>query len=280
MISLGLDAGDEALWPLVQELDPDVICGSASLLARWAAAGRIRSRATRSERLIFHAGEPLLPDVRKACAVSWGARIVDVYGMAEFDTVGSEGVRKQDGLILCPEFGYAICNPAGDLVVPSKGVQGELMIRRPSEPEWYASCDRVEVLGRSAKSEELWPGSWRIRHLGRADSSLQLPDGSLLYGATVQWVARETPGIEHVQVTLLRRTAKIALVRVLASTVSTSPGRASAAREVRRALLRRSAELADAVRHNAVRLQVSIVDSSKLARTRRGKVKPLVSSMV
>jgi hypothetical protein len=123
-----------------------------------------------------------------------------------------------------------------------------------------------------APSEEvLWSGSWRVEPLGRTDNAMKLPDGSLVYAEQLQAIAREVPGIEHLQMQLVRKISTPSVVKLLVSCCSNTLPPSTV--KVRDILLSKCFELTDAVKHRAVLLDVSIVAASKLVRTERGKVK-------
>jgi len=276
VLPLGLSAGEPALGPLLVSFDPDVLCGPASLLVHWQAKLQKVSltRQLTHRRLVFHAGEPLRPLVREACATTWNAKVVNVYGMAEFDSVGSEGQRGS-GLILSPHLRYALARPGKARYQPLReGAEGELLIRVRNTSDWYYTRDLVRVIVRASVDDGLWPGSWRVEHLSRTDNAMKLPDGSLVSAEQLEAVARELPGIEYIQLQLVQSASSSARLRLLATPCQGVLPPASVA--LQEALLSRCLELADAVKHRAVSLEVCLVDTSELERTQRGKVRSFV----
>lgn len=275
VLPLGLSTGEPSMGAMLASFDPDVFCGSASLLVRWhAELKQPQTGQPTRQRLVFHAGESLRPLVRQACATAWNAKVINVYGMAEFDSVGSEGPR-EPGLILSPHLHYALTLPGqGEYQSLSEGEEGELLIRTQEMPEWYHTRDLVRVLGRVSADEVLWPGSWRIQHLSRTDNAMKLPDGSLVSAEQLEEVARELPGIEYLQLQLVRSPDSSASLRLLATPCQgVAPPSIT---ELQDTLLHGCLELADAVMHRAVLLEVRLVDASQLERTQRGKVRSFV----
>jgi phenylacetate-coenzyme A ligase PaaK-like adenylate-forming protein len=275
VLPLGLTAGEPALRDVLVADRTDVLCGTATLLVRWRdeldREGRPRAR---SRRLVFHAAEPLRPTVREACSRAWNARVVDVYGMAEFDSVASDGPDRP-GLILSPHLRYGLGNGSGNRVrALAAGAEGELLIFRKQSRRWHRTRDLVRVIEKVPPKEALWPKSWRIEHLGRSDDALKLPDGSLLSVQHLEAVIRDFPGIGYVQGRLNRRSSGPTQLKLLASPTGLSPLPSHA--RLKRAILAHCLELADSVKHAVVALEVAFVDESRLVRTDRGKVKPFV----
>jgi phenylacetate-coenzyme A ligase PaaK-like adenylate-forming protein len=271
VLPLGLNVLAESLWASLLRHDPTVICGSASVLLRLgnrlSAHGPLRSRP----RLIFHAGEPLPASLRQECAEMWRAKVINVYGNAEFDTLACEGIIRE-GLILSPHLQYALFNSArrkpSSLVA---GQTGELLIRSTVLARWFRTKDSVRVLRSSARDDGLWPGSLVIEHLGRLDNSIQLPDGTVVHANSIHALQRRLP-IVALQVHSYRRT-KHPRLRIL---VIPSNGTQLRPQIVRRALLQECFELSDAVRHDVVGLSVKIAKLHEVARTDRGKVRIFV----
>jgi phenylacetate-coenzyme A ligase PaaK-like adenylate-forming protein len=269
VLPLGLSSLDQSLREVLVAFDPIVLCGSASLLIRLGQSLRHDGlRVTNHQRVVFHAGEPLTLSARVACRDLWNSKVINVYGSAEFDSIASEG-RTRQGLILSPHLKSALSFGVRCKPLPLKpGLEGELLLRLTGQTNWRRTRDRVRVLDRSREEDGLWLNSWRFEHLGRTDTSLQLPDGSLVRESSILALAQRLP-IGQVQVHSFR-THTSAKLRVLV----TSDGAPTVlnGNMVRRAILHESFELGDAVKHGVAKLSVSIVDNSKLERTRRGKV--------
>ncbi len=195
--------------------------------------------------------------------------------MAEFDSVGCEGL-SEDSLILSPHLKYAIATPDSGLFRRlRRGTEGELLIRfRREAADWYHTHDLVRVIDRAPSDEILWPGSWRIEHLGRTDNVLKLPDGSLVSAEQLDEVAQKLPGIEYIQLQLIRSTSAPARLRLLVSPCQEvcPPSKV----EIEALLMERCFELADAVKYNVVFVEVLLVSVSQLKRTPRGKIQSFV----
>jgi phenylacetate-coenzyme A ligase PaaK-like adenylate-forming protein len=271
VLPLGLSAGDPSLWSALVNFEPMVLCGSASLLIQWYASGK-KSGVIPPERqrIIFHAAEPLLSSVRKTCSKVWNSRVVNVYGMAEFDSIASEGLCGP-GLILSPHLEFALSTSKDKHPISLvEGAEGVLLIRIRGESDWYYTQDMVKVLDTAPANEILWSGSWRIEHLSRTDNTLQLPDGSLVYAEQLQAIAQEVSGIDHIQMQLIRRIPNLPVVKLM---VSQCKEKILSADQVKNIVLNKCFELADAVKHQVVLLEISVVPDSELIRTERGKIK-------
>jgi phenylacetate-coenzyme A ligase PaaK-like adenylate-forming protein len=273
VLPLGLNVLSESLWSTFVEHDAAVICGSASVLLRLGEGLSKQGTLSQShKRLIFHAGEPLPPSLRKKCAALWRAKIVDVYGSAEFDTIACEGT-KCSALILAPHYRYALSTST--VRVPrrlAKGRVGELLIRSMALGHWIGTKDRVRALRLSTTCDGLWAGSWIIEHLGRLDNSIQLPDGSLVHSESVDSLARTLP-IAAIQVHYYRNHKRPCLQLLV---VPLQGGLILHPQLVRRALLQECFELCDAVKHEVVKVRVKVVQFWELAQTDRGKVQTFV----
>ena len=271
VLPLGLNVLGESLWASLLEHDPTVICGSASVLIRLGKGLSTHGSLPSRQRLIFHAGEPLPSPLRLECAEIWQAKVVNVYGNAEFDTLGSDGVIRQ-GLILAPHLAYALFNRARRKPSPlTPGHTGELLIRPRGLASWFRTKDNVRVLRSSTTADRLWPGSFVIEHLGRLDNSIQLPDGTIVHGKSIHALQRRLP-IVALQVHSYK-SVKHPSLRIL---VIPSNGTQLRPQIVRRALLQECFELSDAVKHDVVSLTVKIATLHEMDRTDRGKVRTFV----
>jgi hypothetical protein len=273
VLPLGLSAADRSLWPTIVGFKPTVLCGSASFLlslSRGLSDAGIDLPPRR--RKIFHAGEPLTPALRDRCGAAWGAYMVDVYGSAEFDSIASEGTQGS-GLILCPDYQYAVFDKASrEQVSLCLGLDGELLIKRQEDGRWLRTRDRVLILDRATSVDGLWPGSWKIRHLGRCDHSLSLADGTILRSKSIHNVSRDLP-LEGIQVHSSRTTGRSDL-KILAAPVGDNT--AVSSDMIRQFILAECFELADSVKHGASTLTVELVTPNQLHRTSRGKVATFV----
>jgi phenylacetate-coenzyme A ligase PaaK-like adenylate-forming protein len=271
VLPIGLNVLSESLWPTFVEHDPTVICGSASVLIRLGKSLSTRTPLPAKKRIVFHAGEPLPLSLRQECAQMWRAKVVNVYGNAEFDTLACDGAA-DTGLILAPHLAYALRNPDRKKVLPLvAGQAGELLIRPKGVAKWFRTNDNVRVLRNSARSDGLWPGSMMIEHLGRLDSSIQLADGTVIHAKNIHALQRSLP-LVALQVQSFR-SARHPRLRVLAAPLN---GTRLRPQIVRRALLQECFELSDSVKHGVVSLSVKLVQLREMDRTERGKVRIFV----
>ncbi len=276
VLPLGLSAGQPSLWSKLVEFRPDIICSSASLLLHWhhSSIKEGRSPLLRVS-WVFHAGELLRPSIREACERAWNAQVVNVYGMAEFDSVGCEGVLNR-GLVLSPHLDYAIAKEETDRRAGlRKGLKGKLLVRVKNGRRWHDTQDLVEVLERASNREALWPNSWCIDVIGRVDGSLKLPDGSLIGTRHVESLMREFPAIQDAQLHLRHgRADEAATLKVTLAIANDQPSPSD--EDVRSTLLKNCLELADSLMHETITLEIEFAEYSDLSRTERGKIRVFV----
>jgi phenylacetate-coenzyme A ligase PaaK-like adenylate-forming protein len=265
VLPLGLNGYKEAFLDVLRSFKPSFLCGSASLISS------LNFFCNKDNSLlgIFHAGEPLRESgYRRMLQMS--RRVVDIYGMAEFDTIAATGVTN-NSLILSPNFDYMLLTHAGEQLQIAEGLTGELLIRRPEDFGWCETGDQVRIESKSDATEALWPLQWTIRHLGRNDARIKLPDGSNISSGQLQMLSQRVPAIEtlQLQISSLNRTQ----LRLL---VSFRSGDANGFFSIRKEFLNICCELADAIAHGVISLHIVEVSQLDFFRSERGKVLPLV----
>lgn len=292
---LGLYAGQPSFRHLLTNIAPTHLCATARNLITWAeGAGPITSanghdgnghhalesilqgdangnghHPTR-RRVAFVAGEMLTEANRVACAEAWSADVVNVYGMAELDTVASElpGV---EGLVLTPTLEAGILTD-GSIAAPTDGMRGGLMLRDRADGRWYRTGDLVSVTGRTSPDAP-WPSSWIIEVLGRQEETVTLSDGTMIGSDHIRHITESRPEVTRVQL-VVRRTLRgdeIEIRCVLSDACADPP------REIIPLFLESSIDIADSHRHGVIVSVTAIATSeAELVTTPRGKIPTFV----
>ncbi len=206
VLPLGLSVLQEGIQAILVNESPTHICGSARTLLR--VAREIREKLFLDPRSLgiqklFVAGERLSESIRLLLHQEWGGEVVNVYGMAEFDTIASEfpGLK---GLVLMPEFEYMVQDEAGLSQKLSPGVNGELLVRENCSMDWHATNDYVEVIDSLAIDLYDWTPVQSIKVKGRSDLSVVLSDGSVLGAIHIEQLLDVIPGLSQLQVQVVR----------------------------------------------------------------------------
>lgn len=184
----GLNAHSPEILHMLAAASPTHVCGGARYLIRLA---RLAGEFGLALHLppggkVFVAGEPLEPAVRDECAALWQAPVVDVYGMAEFDSLGVE-LGSAGNVALVDDFEYAIDSGNGQETAPTAGRSGELWIRQRGESAWHATGDKVSIYG-PCSTEGF---SVEVKLEGRLDHAINFSDGSAISEAQVELLARQ-----------------------------------------------------------------------------------------
>ncbi len=198
----GLNAHSPEILRMLAAAAPSHVCGGARYLIR---LGKLAKELGLSLHLpsggkAFVAGEPLERAVREECEALWQAPVVDVYGMAEFDSIGVE-LGSAGRIALVDDFEYALDEGNGHETAPSAGRSGELWIRHPGETAWHATGDRVSVAGPCGVDGF----SVEVGLEGRLDHAINFSDGSAISESQVEQVARQfSPELRAFQVQVFR----------------------------------------------------------------------------
>jgi phenylacetate-coenzyme A ligase PaaK-like adenylate-forming protein len=272
---LGLQAGERTIQTLaLEELQPTYICGAARNLIRWGLEMGVPDALRSPVRKVFVAGERLLPEMRAKCGELWGAEVVDIYGMAEFDMLGAE-VPGVDGICLIPTMTYGLVTCPGGM--PSTrlepGLEGILSVHPHADSKWHETGDRVRLCGAIHLSSPPWGEVQVVKLLGREDESAILADGSLLLGIHVDELVDRLKGVAAAQVRVTHRLDgdEIRILCVCGDAERPDP------KLVVDLFLEANIDVSDSVRHGAVKtLEVAFVAPDELLTTARGKVRKVV----
>jgi phenylacetate-coenzyme A ligase PaaK-like adenylate-forming protein len=274
VVPTGLVGGEPSVLSLVLQQAPDVVCAPAGLLVRWLRGAKLPASVSsggQGDRIVFHAGEPLLPPVARECAKLWKGRLVNIYGLAEFDTVAAESNTCDGSLRLTPRFDYRLRLANGRAVGLRPGGEGTLLIRRGRSGTWHDTRDLVRIACGPSRTSALWPETHSLQLLGRSDLTLKLPDGSSISEEQVLAAAR---GLRQVTQLQVRYARDLAAVTVVFESARYTP---ALVKTVKSQLLERCVELADSVKHGVVSLKVrrraTVGD-----RTSRGKLVTLLET--
>ncbi len=276
VLPLGLLAAEASLRSIIEDFRPNTICGSANIVLQWHAEHGLAS-LFEAQPLYVHAGSPLSSNVQHGIRDIGMSRMVNVYGMAEFDTVAVQGTTVAD-LILAPQLDFRVADEGGKFFALESKLEGELHIREQGRAEWIGTGDRVRVVGQSPSGEPLWPGNWMIKHLGRVDDVLLLPDGAGLGAEQVRSAIERFSNIGQWQIRRRRLSGAPELLELRCELVGAYiPGLTAA---IKKSLLAECLELADSIRHGSVALNVVVSQSPGFESTLRGKLRLFVEDEV
>ncbi|WP_200478068.1 hypothetical protein [Azospirillum brasilense] len=222
------------------------------------------------QRILFVAGEPLTMPTRKLVSEAWCSKVVNVYGMAEFDMVGAE-LPSHDGLWLVPEFEYGVI-AEGRPQAPQIGISGELLIR-DARAQWHYTGDRVEFI--EVREMDLLGGapSWNVRFVDRVNETAFFSDGSMLTGEHLWVVRSQVTEILQLQAIIARRVQGDEII--LLYVVDERTGSLCNI-EVVEAFLRANVDVADSLKFGVIRsISAKAVPEEALYQTQRGKI-PLI----
>jgi len=149
--------------------------------------------------IVFVAGERLARSVRQECESVWNARVIDIYGMAEFDAVGIE-LNESSDISLIRNFQYSIATLDGPANL-AIGMAGELYIRTTDADPWHMTGDLVNVRRLRSPSSEFFAD---IAMKGRTNFLVNFSDGSAISESQVAALVSEFPEVSSIQVQVHR----------------------------------------------------------------------------
>jgi phenylacetate-CoA ligase len=218
----------EARLKFIEENQATVVCCTPTYALRLAEvaaeltqqSGGTVSEMLKSVRLLIVAGEPggSVPSIRQKIEESWGARVIDHWGMTELGPLAGECVENPGGLhILETECIAEIIDPATGCLLPADGcwlraagrssqptslpIRGELVItnlgRIGSPMIRYRTGDIVEL------DPEPCPCGRQLMRLkggvlGRVDDMLTIR-GNNVFPSAVEAILREFPEVIEFQ---------------------------------------------------------------------------------
>lgn len=199
----GLNCLTSEIMRFMAEAKPTHFCGGTHFLMRIAQVAKEQGFNIElpSGGCLIVAGERLTVANRNECEVMWGAPLVDMYGMAEFDAIGCE-LPDQQGIALCSDFEYALAKD-GTVLSLARGALGELLIRNPGEDSWHSTGDLVGTLN-MIDTEDGFTAC--IEMLGRADLTVNFSDGSAISEIQVSNLIQRFPWVKSIQLQVFRRT--------------------------------------------------------------------------
>ncbi len=201
----------EARLSLIMEMKATIVCCTPTYAMRLADVAEQLGipLAESAVRMIIVAGEPggAIPAVRNRIEASWGARVIDHWGMTDIGSLGVEPANAPGGLlILETECLAEVLDPETNAPVPA-GQTGELIITnfgRTSQPVIrYRTGDLVKVATQPCKSGyELMRLEGGI--LGRVDDMVTIR-GNNVFPSSLDAIIREIPDIIEYQVNVITR---------------------------------------------------------------------------
>jgi phenylacetate-coenzyme A ligase PaaK-like adenylate-forming protein len=280
----GLKAADPALGSHIEAFRPTAVCASWRLFTRIAE----QRGGMRAVRTVVHAGEPL-PDHLDRSAYP-GTGITNVYGCAEYDSVGYApfgspfGINPRIAVRIDPgiEAEMESRNPdvAARVTQPAEErSRGELLIRwvepPPGEPAgWHRTGDLAEAVPASSSGSHAlgkgpgWNSGTMFRIIGRLDEHLDFADGTTISRACLRDALGVVGPSDGVQIVVRRRDLRdFAHVRI-----HTDSDRSADAESIRERLLTALPELADVVQSGIAEVGVSVLHGQRMLETPRGKV--------
>jgi phenylacetate-coenzyme A ligase PaaK-like adenylate-forming protein len=262
------------MWPSLLKFSPTHICAPATLVLEWLKGFSGFGTGKLKNLKIFHAGEHLNSATTEELSQCFGAKVINIYGLAEFDSVGAQ-VDIEPELILSPHLCYALhVEGQSEPQALRQGLKGELLIREHRLQKWYRTRDLVEVQKENCKNS-LWDGQPAIIYLGRKDHVMVLPDGAKVSDAQVRAALLTCNHIVRFgQLQMIRPFGGVAKL-VFCFVVDRKTYHGAAHSIVKKALLGACLELADATRCGVVSLKVKCVSPNELLTTTRGK-RPLL----
>ena len=249
---------------IANDFAPTTILGTARMASNYLSTAKQASLLE----LVIHAGEPLLAQHRANLAILSSCRLIDCYGMSEFDMVAVE-LDKMGELWMRPGLTPLIRQEELSQVMPMKvGLLGELFLAESvgKSVQPYATGDIVSVVGFSKCPISSWQNAWSIRFLRRVDVRYFLPDGTSIGSADIDALRTRLERIDEAQFEVHESGNTKPLI-YLRYTGDIPPGK------VTDELLAVNLDLADAVGVGLVNCpKAQRVEQRDFKKTRRGKI--------
>lgn len=262
-LPLGLTLDQDVTLRMLADFAPTFICGGARYLCRAGQRLKQLGLTPGNPNYLFVAGEKLLPQLRAECSSLWGGRVVDVYGMAEFDLVGYEAPEKEGHFLLTDTLEYAIHTLDGSMAGVQPKMRGELAIRSSREKPWHLTGDVVTVVGSPATSQ-----TTRVIFEHRLEATLVLGEGTtIIEGQVSKLLDLFNLAYGQLQVHRAPRCDRLHLIVPTSTAVDDN--------EIVAALFENNVDLADSVRCNVAEITVRREPEERLVVTSRGKL-PLI----
>jgi acyl-coenzyme A synthetase/AMP-(fatty) acid ligase len=272
----GLSVNTPEIQDFLMAVQPSHLCGGARNLIRIAQALRKRSSAPSlpAGGALLVAGEMLTQVVRDQCEDEWQARVVNVYGMAEFDALGAE-LPGFNGVCLLDEFEFSL-NVDDRFIELAEGAVGTLAVRGKGDTEWHNSGDIVEVL-QSGPLKGAFCHSIVI--VGRADVIVNFADGSAISEIQVLDMLSKLPELRALQIQVFTPDERGEVIRVIC--VPNGPVTSFDFERVRDLVRNLNVDVADSFKAGVIRdCVIDIYPTERaLVETARGK-RPLAFSHV
>ncbi len=269
---LGLPGMRQEMRGLIEEFDPTVVCCTARVALRLSIEFESVQKSYQP-RLVFAGGETLSKGTAHTLKQRFGADVVDVYGMAEFEMVGYQPVGLAGVFKLVRGLEYRVLNSVtGKTESLAPGKKGELALRRDNEECWHKTGDLIQVIEHSSSGNE---ENQFVSMIGRKSEVGSLCEGSQISAVQLKAVA-EACKVSFVQAAIAHGADGD---RVKLLVLCDDQGPKVEPQAVVEKLLSVNVDLADAYRDGAVRaVTAELVDESKLVRTLRGKLRHVVET--
>jgi phenylacetate-coenzyme A ligase PaaK-like adenylate-forming protein len=149
----------------------------------------------REAKTAFVAGEKLHLEYKTHCEREYNTRLVDIYGLAQFDTVAAQFA--EEAFALSPTFEYELREKMLFRLPWKEGNKGELFIREKGKEDWLGTGDMVSV---AANQNSPWGVCKSILMLGRIDECISLKDGTNIGAPAVYALRKQFPEITQLQI--------------------------------------------------------------------------------
>ena len=199
---LGLNFMDTNFQSFTLSIGFTHVCATARNMIRWKLLLNDLEERFHTESLqkIFVAGEKLSDKVRVECETLWLTTLVDIYGMAEFDTIAAE-LPGSESLVLSPHFHYSL-RSGNKIIQLSDNALGELLIKRKIEDDWHETGDLV--MAKMRWDQQPWLNSFQINFIDRVEENLSLSDGSSIRIWQIKELLKDLEMISRMQIQLSR----------------------------------------------------------------------------
>lgn len=268
---IGLYANEFVFQKFISEIRPTHICGSIRNLIRWKKSIDKTYDLIITENIYaFVAGEKFTPKERKECSTLWNCKVIDIYGMAEFDTIAAESL-DNNCLVLNPYFDYAI-KIKNNVYSLEKNKIGELLIKDRFSKKWYHTGDIAKVEKINYRNA-IWRTSSAISIVKRVSESTTLSDGTEINLAIITLLKKRVESIEQIQI-LVKATKNGEKVTILYMQNSIMK---NVNKEIRLAF-KENIDIMDAIKHKIItKLEVKellCIDDFK--QTKRNKIPSII----
>ena len=222
-----------------------------------------------NSKIVFSAGEAINREIRDMCSNLWNAKIINIYGMAEFDTVAAE-LNFERMLSLAPRLKYGL-KINGEIKELKNGLTGTLVIK--NDNTWYDTGDIFKIIG---VGNTMWGKTWNVEFIKRDDESITLSDGTRIGEKQINSIYIEHPEITSIQIHV-RHNTTMDEIRICVVSLTKLITKES----IINTLLHSSIDIEDSYRHGIIKkIDVKFINECELIQTIRGKIPTIIKDGV